>query len=800
MRVSLEWLEELVDINCSPEELADKLTMAGIAVEEIEDLAAPYHGMYVVAIKELIKHPNADKLSIAQVDAGSLGTLQVITNARNVKVGDLVPLATVGTVLSDGHRIELVELKGVPSQGMFCGGAELGLEKESAGVWVFTEDITPGSKVSEALGATDQVLVLELTANRSDCLGMMGVAREVAAILDTKLKVTPFELVETGPEITDLAKITIEAPDLCPRYAARVCLDVKLGPAPKWMQNRLKAAGIRPINNVVDITNYILMEYNQPLHSFNYDQINEGQIIVRRAQKGEKLQTLDNNERNLNETQLVIADPRQSLCVAGVMGGASSEVTEDTVNVLLEAAYFQPINIRRTAKALELHSESSLRFERGIDPNGTINALDRAAYLMQTLAGAKVAKGYLDNYPAKIEPAKVITSYLRINQLLGTEIPSTEICNYLEKLSLKVVETGEKIEVTVPSYRRDITHMADLAEEVARLYGYDRIPVTLPQSKKVGQRTLTQHLQVKLRALLQGNGISEIYTYSLYAKNTAQRLGLAADDPLSKTVELMTPLSEDQAVMRTTLVPGMLGTIAFNLKRRQTDLAFYEFARVFQIQENSQLPNEPLHLAVGLTGRFHENGWNQIKDNADFYDLKGLFELITDVLKINNYEIAPSKRPYLHPGQSAEVFFNGNSIGYFGQIHPRVMANFELSQPVFMMELDVDFLAQNWNRDITFKFLPKFPAVQRDLALVLPLEITPQAVIEQIKKLGGALLEQVELFDVYQGEQVPAGCRSLAFSLSYRAQDRTLNEQEVINVQAELLNKLNAQYGAVMRG
>lgn len=799
MRVSVEWLKELVDIDCSVEELADKLTMSGIAVEAIEDQAEKYRGIVIAEVKAIEKHPQADHLLITRLDAGSSGIRQVITAAKNLKVGDIVPLALPGTVFPDGKRIEEVSFKGMISQGMLCSGMELGLEKESTGIWVFHQPFALGSSVAEALGETDQVLVLELTANRSDCLGMIGVAREVSAIFGKKLKVADNPLEENGPAIADLAKVTVADSNLCPRYSARVFLNVQIKPSPEWMQRRLRASGVRPINNVVDITNYVMLEYNQPLHAFDYDHITDHHVIVRQAAAGEKLTTLDGVERTFDQGNLLISDPHGSLCVAGVMGGSSSEVTDQTVNILLESAYFNPGSIRKTAKLLEMKTESSLRFERGIDPNGVINALNRAAYLMQTLAGATIAKGLIDCYPNPVLPVVIQTSYSRINQWLGTDLFGPEIRKYLERVFLTVEETGDAIKVTVPSFRRDITHMADLAEEVARLFGYERIPVTLPPTNAIGERTPFQSFKHQLRKLLQGNGLSEIITYSLYAKDIPERLNLPANDPLRTTVDLMVPLSEDQAVMRTTLTHHMLETLAFNVKRHQTDLAFYEIARVYRPQPDSVLPDEPEHLAIGLIGRKANIGWNQPSANVDFYDLKGYLELILDRFKVENVELTRSNRPFLHPGQAADILCSGEIIGYLGQVHPRIAESYGLSQPAFLMELDLHLLMKNVNPTITYKALPKFPAMQRDLALVLPIEIQPQDVIAHIKELGGELIEQAELFDVYQGEQVPKGMRSLAFSLTYRAKDRTLNDAEVNHLQDELLQKLNQMYGAKVR-
>ncbi|HOJ76790.1 MAG TPA: phenylalanine--tRNA ligase subunit beta [Bacillota bacterium] len=801
MRVSFEWLKEYVDIPVSVTELAEKMTMAGIAVEEIEDQALQYQNMYVAKVLNIEKHQQADNLLIVKVDVGQLGQLQIITAAKNLQVGDLVPLAVSGAVLPDGKVIQEVNFKGVLSQGMFCSGEELGLEKKSTGIWIFDTDFQPGTPVAEALGATDQVLVLELTANRSDCLGMIGVAREVAAILGVEYQVQPNELQEAGPVVSGMAGVTIANPELCPRYAARVAVDIKIGPSPQWMQRRLQAAGVRPINNIVDITNYVMLEYNQPLHAFDLDRIKQHQIIVRRAESGEKLTTLDEVERELSGENLVIADPGGALCVAGVMGGASSEVTEQTKNILLEAAYFDPLSIRKTAKFLEMRTESSLRFERGIDPNGTLEALNRAAYLIEKIGAGKVAQGYIDQYPQVIPEPTIKTAAQRINGLLGTDLASTTITEYLKRLGLKV-ELGEadQLTVTVPTFRRDISHMADLAEEVARLNGYDKIPVTFSASKSIGERTPFQKLQYNLRRFLQGQGLSEIWTSSLYATDAASKLGLPETDPRQQTVALLVPLNENQAVMRTTLVSGMLEAMAFNNRRRQNDLAFYELGRVYLPKAGAELPDEPLHLAVGLMGRREEQNWNQPAAEYDFYDLKGILESIFEKFRLPLFTLERSTLPFYHPGQSADIYVNGVKVGHFGRIHPEIIKRYELNNNAYLMELNLSQLNELPISNIRFKPLPKFPAVQRDLALVIAEEITAESVINQIKEFGGELVEEVKLFDVYQGEQVAPGQRSLAFSITYRSNERTLKDQEIIDLQAEILAKLNAKYGAIVRG
>ncbi len=799
MRVSYEWLQEYLKIDLPIEELAEKMTMSGIAVEEIEDMAAPYQKMVVAKVLSLEKHAQADNLLVAQLDTGSFGKKQVITAAKNLKPGDIVPLVLSGAVFPDGKAISDVNFKGTVSEGMMCSGAELGLEKESTGIWVFDTPLEPGISVAEALGSNDRVLVLELTANRSDCLGMINVAREVAAILDVSFNVPDPVLKEEGPSIQELIGVKIKDTDLCQRYAARVVVDIRIGPSPAWMQRRLKAAGVRPINNIVDITNYVMLEYNQPLHAFDLDRISGGEVIIRRAQKNEKLITLDDVERQFDQDNLLIADPSGALCVAGVMGGQSSEVSEKTVNLLLEAAYFNPSSIRKTAKMLEMRTEASVRFERGIDPNNTLNALNRAAQLIETLSCGKVARGYRDEYPTPIMPVTINITSNRINYLLGTNLSKEEICGYLSRVCFEVNSTDDQIEVKVPTFRRDVTHMADLAEEVARLHGYDKIAVSIPESEQLGERTPFQKFQQDCRRILQGAGISEVMTYSFYSKNVPDQLGLSQSDPLRKMVELMMPLSEEQAVMRTGLTHGLLSAIAFNANRRQTDVAFYEIGRVY-LPSGNELPDEPLYLGIGLTGRKNEISWNQVKDEYDFYDLKGILEMIWERFGLPQPQYNRSNRPFLHPGQSAEVLLNGRNIGYLGQVHPDVLKRYDLAKKVYLIELNLSILAELSQADISFEPLPKFPAVQRDLALVLSNKIEAQQIIAKLKEVSGDLAERVELFDVYQGEQVGPGQRSLAFSITYRSKEKTLNDFEVNEIQAKLLQKLNAEFGAAVRG
>ncbi len=802
MRVSFEWLSKLMDIDITVQQLAERMTMSGIAVEEIEDQAEKYRGIVTARVLSLEKHQQADNLLIVKVDAGNLGVKQVITAAKNLAAGDIVPIALPGSTLPDGKSIDEVNFKGVQSQGMLCSGAELGLEKESTGIWVFSDaDVKPGLEVAEVLGETDRVLVLELTANRPDCLGMIGVAREVAAILNKKFKEQPIPLKEAGKPAAEQAKVEIIDGDLCPRYAARVVNHVKIAPSPQWMQRRLKAAGVRPINNIVDITNYVMLEYNQPLHAFDLDHIADHHIRVRRAAAAEKLVTLDNVERVLSPENLLIADTQSGLCVAGVMGGCTSEITEKTQNMLLEAAYFNPSSIRKTGKQLGMKTEAQVRFERGIDPNGVVKALNRAVQLVEELGAGEVAKGYLDQYPKVVAPVVIHTSVSHINGWLGTNIPASQIEDYLERVTFEVKPEGhDNLEVTVPTYRQDVSCMADLAEEVARLYGYNNIAATIPQSTQIGTLTAFQKMQQDCRKLLQGIGISEVMTYSLYAASTAKRIGFDSGDSLAKTIDLMSPLSEDQAVMRTNLVHHLLEVLAFNTKRRQPDLSVYEIARVYWPKYNGTLPEEPLHLGVALMGRQRETGWNQSRAEVDFYDVKGIVELIFEKFRLPEMTLKPSVQPFFHPGRSADVYVDGKMVGFFGQIHPSIGTLYELNKNAFLLELDFTILDGLRNTGIIgFKPLPKFPAVQRDLALVVSTQVTAQEIMAKIQEIVGELAEKVDLFDVYQGDQVPKGMRSMAFSITYRSRERTLNDNEVNDLQQKLLAKLHQEYEAKVR-
>lgn len=802
MRVSMEWLRDYVATPLSGQELAERLTMAGIAVEYVEKMAEHYNNIIVAEVLELTPHLQADNLQVCRLAVGN-GETTVITAAHNIKVQDRVPLAVPGAVLPNGTKIEPVDFRGILSQGMLCSETELGLAKESAGIMILSGNSPVGESIAKTLGLDDEVLVLELTANRSDCYGMLGVAYEVSAITGLPIKLPEFSVQEENPmDINQMVSVKVLAPELCSRYAGRVLTDLQIADSPLWLKRRLLAAGIRPINNLVDLTNYVMMEMNQPLHAFDLERLSGNQVVVRRGFADEKMHTLDNIERELNPEQLIIADAAQAQCIAGVMGGGYSEVTHQTCNIFLESAYFAPVNVRRTANALNMRTESSLRFGKGgIDPSGTVRTLDRMAHLVESLAVGKVVRGVIDHYPQPIKQRTLTASVQRINQLLGTKVSSGEIQDYLGSLALGVTLGAEdQIIVEVPTRRPDLENEADLAEEVARLYGFDRIPVTVPASTVVGKRDLRQSMEKTIRETLTGFGLSEIITYSFHGESTFDRMGLLSDDPLRRTVRMWVPLSEEGAIMRTTLLGGLLQTLEYNAKRRQNDVAFFEQARVYLPQQEGELPYEPLHLSGGLMGVAAESGWNQSSRKVDFYDGKGILEQLFTVLRVGKVDFSKGCHPLLHPGRTAEVTIDTKVVGYLGELHPRVAKEYGLVEPVVLWELDLEeVVLAIGEASIVYKPLPKFPGIARDLAILAPEEVKAGQIQEMIARLSTELLEDIFLFDLYMGDNIPAGYRSLAFALKFRAEDRTLQEDEVSTLMERIITELKTKYGAEIR-
>ncbi len=801
MKVPYNWLKTYIDFPYSPQELANKLTMAGLEVESVEYLGQGLKDIIVAEIEEVEPHPDADKLSLCKVNTGN-DQLQIVCGAPNVSAGIKVPVATTGTKLPGGMIIEKVKLRGVTSEGMICSEDELGLKEERAeGIMVLDDDIEPGQKFVKSIGLDEYVLKLDLTPNYSRCLGLLGIAREIKSMLKNKnVKYPEIDITAIDKKSKDLAEVEIEDPDLCPRYTARVIKNVEIKPSPDWMQQRLKSAGIRPINNIVDITNYVLLEYNQPLHAFDYDKIKDGKIIVRRAKDNEQIITLDQQKRELDRETLVIADPEKAVAIAGVMGAANSEVTEKTVNILLESAYFKPGNIRKTARKLGLPSEASYRFERGVDIENLITASNRAAYLMQEYADADIAQSVIDQYPKAFTEKKIELDINRANIILGLELEIENIKKMLERLELKSEEIySDILEVTLPSYRNDIELEADLIEEIARMYGYNQIPVTMPESKQQGKRTESQKIRNQVRNFMVASGMDEIISFSLMDKEIYEKLNISEDSILRNWVEIKNPLNESFSIMRTSLIPNMIKIISDNSKRQQNEISFFEIGKVFfnNLKQKNNVPVEKRVLAGGSMG-YPDDIWGNAA--ADFYYLKGVIENLFKRLGLKVPVFSPIKIPYLHPGRTAKIIYNDKDMGIIGELKPVIIEEFDLNKGTSIFQFDFKVLEEEVNPDkYKYKSLAKYPPVSRDLALIVSKDIPAIEILDEIDKAGGQILKQVNLFDIYTGKQIEENCKSLAFELLFQAEDKTLTDEEVNQVFSGIIEELKEKFDISVR-
>ncbi|WP_027717716.1 phenylalanine--tRNA ligase subunit beta [Desulfovirgula thermocuniculi] len=788
MRVSLKWLRDYVDVPLEAEELAERLTMAGVAVGAVYRPGREVAGVVTGRIERVEPHPNADKLVVCRVNTGDGELRQIVTGAPNVREGQVVPVALEGARLAGGAVIKRARFRGVESCGMLCSGQELGLDPKTMppdqahGIMVLPPDTPLGADVRPLLGLDDAILELDLTPNRGDCLSVIGVAREVAALLGLPLRLPETEVAAApGSSLEGRVRVDILDPGLCRRYVALLFTGIKVGPSPLWLQERLRAAGMRPISNVVDITNYVMLEMGQPLHAFDYRALKDGHIIVRRAQPGETVVTLDGVERRLDPEMLVIADPGGPVAIAGIMGGLHTEVTEKTAEVLLESAYFNPTSIRRTSRALGLRSEASLRFEKGIDLEGCLAAARRAAYLVARLGVGEVVAGAVDNYPLPQERRVVVLRPERVAQVLGVDVPPQETRELLGRLGFEVREgEGRQMLVKVPSYRVDVSREIDLVEEVARAYGYQRIPATLPCGPTTkGFRTRRQELLRRVGGVLVGCGLSEVITYSFISPASFDRLRLPPESPLRKALKLQNPLSYEQSVMRTTLLPGLLEVLVRNFNRRVTSGAIFELGRVFYPKDGEVLPEERLLLAAAAMGQA-ASGWNRQPVQLDFYFLKGVLEVLAERLGLPALDYERERQnPAFHPGRAARVVAEGRELGVLGEIHPDVLEDYGLGARACAFELDLEAVLEMATREPRYQPLPRYPGVRRDIALVVPREVSCGEILRVIREAGGENLRQVQLFDVYEGRQIKKGYRSMAFSLFFQAVDRTLTDEEV---------------------
>lgn len=808
MLASLKWLKDYVDISEKPEILADKLTMAGIPVASVEYLGQGIDKVVTGKILSIEPHPSADRLSVCQISTGSEKYV-IVTGATNVRAGQVVPVALPGTILPGGKTIGEANFRGVMSQGMLCSAEELGIDAKVVspelrdGIYILPEDTALGLDIKTVMGLNDTVMEFELTPNRADCFSILGLAREVAVIAGGTLRKPMLNLRESGSGKTNsMATVTIQEPSLCGRFSARILQEVKVGPSPLWMQQRLQAAGMRPINNVVDVTNFVMLELGQPMHAYDYNLLSKHAIIVRRANPGERLTTLDGVKRELNPEMLVIADAVQAVGIAGVMGGLATEVTNNTQTVLLEAASFQGASVRRTSRALGLRSEASSRFERGIDTANITRALDRAAKLLEDMGACKVCPGVIDTYPNMVLPKQVTFTAAEVNKFLGTSVSAAAMIDILRRLEFDTDMQGDKIVATVPTWRADVTGPADISEEVARIHGYNQVPSTTPAGRMTrGGQSHVQTVADTVKTVLSGAGFVETISFSFSHPDINKKLNIPADSNQSQGITILNPITEEFPILRTTLSGGVLETIIRNVSRKNEDLRIYELGSVYLAHELplKELPQEPLMLCGALTGRRNETAWNQSREQVDFYDAKGAVETILEGLGIESYQVAAGEHPALHPGKTAQFTINGEVVATVGEVHPRTLDAFGLSRKVYLFEMPVELLAKYTKFIGTYQPLPKFPAIARDLAVVLPADVPASRVEAEIKTSGGDLLSDVKLFDVYTGEQVTAGYRSLAFALTFRAMDRTLTDGEVEEHYKNIVVRLEETVAAKLR-
>lgn len=787
MKTSLSWIKAYVPgLEATAQEYTDAMTLSGTKVEGYEKLDEDLDKIVVGQIDRIEKHPDADKLIVCQVNVGD-ETIQIVTGAPNVQEGDKVPVVREGGRVAGGIRIKKGKLRGVESFGMMCSIEELGSTRDmypeapEEGIYIFSEDVPVGADALEILGLRDVVFEYEITSNRVDCFSVVGIAREAAATFRKGFR--PPVVTKTGnqEDVNDYIKVTVEDTDLCPRYCARVVKNIKIGPSPKWMQRRLASVGIRPINNLVDITNYVMEEYGQPMHAYDLETIAGREIIVRRAKRDEKFVTLDGQERQMDESVLMICDGEKSVGIAGIMGGENSMITDDVKTMLFEAACFDGTNIRRSSKKVGLRTDASGKFEKGLDPNNAQAAIDRACQLVEELGAGEVVGGMVDVYGKKKEPVRVPFDADKINQLLGTEISREEMLGYFEMVGLSYDEAAS--EVIAPTFRQDLFRLADLAEEVARFYGYDNIPTTLPRGEATaGKLSFKLRVEEVARDIAEFCGFSQGMTYSFESPKVFDKLLLPSDSPLRNTVEIVNPLGEDYSIMRTTSLNGMLTSLATNYNRRNKNVRLYELGNIYlpKALPLTELPEERMQFTLGMYG------------DGDFFSMKGVVEEFFEKVGLHKKEIYDpgSGKPYLHPGRQANILYDGVVVGYLGEVHPDVADTYGIGTKAYVAVIDMPEVTERATFERKYKGIARFPAVTRDISMVMPKEILAGQVEEVIEKKGGAYLESYGLFDLYEGRQIKEGYKSMAYSIVFRAKDKTLEDAEVTKAMDKILGAL----------
>ena len=799
MLLSRKWLNEFVPVDVDDRTFAEDMTLSGSKVEITEIEGEEISNVVVGRVVEIKRHENSDHMWICQVDVGEEAPIQIVTGAQNVSQGDLVPVAKHNSTLPGGLKITKGKLRGEKSNGMLCSYKELGMTDNDwpysvvDGIFLLNsdpdlkaKDLKPGDDIRTAIGLDDHVVEFEITPNRPDCLSVIGLARE-AAVTYGKTMAQHEPVIKGGGvgNLTELLDVETPATDLCPRYTARMVRNVKIGPSPKWMRDRLRASGVRPINNIVDITNYVMLEYGQPMHAFDYRYVNGGKIVVRRAEDGETLTTLDGNVRQLNSSMLVIADEHRAVGLAGIMGGENSEIVEDTVDVVFESANFNGTSIRRTALALGMRTEASAKFEKGLDILNTLPAVNRACELVEMLGAGEVLDGTIDILNFVPQPKQLKLRADKINALLGTNIDAAEMCRILQELGFGV--DGDII--TVPSWRGDVEHYSDLAEEVARFYGYNQIPTTAMTGVTTrGGYSPEQMLERSLGTVCRSLGYDEIITYSFISPTYYDKIRLPEDSPLRKSMKIMNPLGEDTSIMRTTVMPSMLEILTRNYNYRNKEAHLYELGRTYFEREDG-MADEPKHLSLGVYG-----------SEESFFTLKGAVETILDSIRAEDVTyVAEKSDPSYHPGRCAKVYVNGQEVGTLGQIHPLVAANYGVDAELYYADLKFDALFACRGADPEYQPLPKFPAVTRDIAVLVDKAVTVGAMESSIQAAAKGLLKDVTLFDIYEGAKLPTGKKSVAFNLVLRADDRSLTAQEADDEVNLVLERLKKDFGAMLR-
>lgn len=802
MKVSLSWLKEYVPIEMETSRLADALTMVGLEVEVISDRYEFLDRVYVGRIAEISSHPNSETLKCCRVDVGER-MLTVVCGAPNIVQGQLVPTALPGTVFPNGGRLERAVIRGIASDGMLCSEAELGLGTDKSGVMVLNPSLSVGTGFTKATGLSDTVFEIGLTPNRPDCLSILGIAREVAAIQKSRIHYPDFCLPDGHKKISDLTSVTIQAPRLCPRYAARLIENVTVGPSPFWLQDRLLSVGFRPINNMVDITNFVMIEMGQPLHAFDFERLAGNRIVVRTAEEGETFLTLDQQKRQLDPEMLMICDAEKPVAIAGVMGGRNSEIEETSHRVLIESAYFTPTSIRRTSKKLGLSTDASHRFERGVDPKGTVAALDRAAQLMTEIGAGKLIDGVIDEYPGMIPDIKISLNVDDTNRLLGTRLDRDEIQGLLESIEFTSDrQDDDTLVVTPPSYRVDIERPVDLMEEVARLSGYQNIPITFPSIPTEAKKPLaTLALRNKIKRLMIGYSFSETVNYSFISKDSCDRLQLESDDPCRAMLNILNPLTEDQAVMRTSLLPGLLDTMHRNIAQQIRNIKIFEVGKIFISKGQDYLPEEVEMLAALWTGGRQNPSWHSEETACDFYDIKGIAEGLLLGLGITGTQftrISGSLNNYVSPGYAARIIAGDRQLGLVGELNPSVLQRFDLKQRTYIFELNLDTLFALLPGEKQFKPIPRFPAIHRDLTLIIDKGVEAAGLLKSIKNIDETLLEDLHLFAAYTGDPIPSGKKSISVRIRYRSTRETLEDETINKIHKTITDRIIEEFNATL--